>query len=398
MEQTINIDQLLEAGVHFGHNRSHWNADMATYLYGTRRNVHIINILKTRVLMAKAAAYLRQVASTNGKVLFVSTKRQARDVIAESAKKLGMYYVNTRWLGGFLTNYKTILKSVKRMKHLEAFLESDEAFALKKKERLSKERDLAKLKASFDGIRDMSTLPDCLFVIDVGQEHIAVREANKLGIPVVAVVDTNCSPKGIDYVIPGNDDSHKAIVLYCDTMVSAMEDVVQKLKREEQTRQVASKTGEVTVTKKAIDESRGEAKKNTSTAAYDSEKNAGKQQVTESGNNEGTQVQAETAENVKKVVKVSVDKVKKVLEKKTSTKKEKESVEKKPAEKKSASAKKSTELEKKGGEKKAIASKAKKDDQESEGSVEAEKSADSASSKKKAAKPRVKKETTDTAD
>ena len=283
--------------------------------------------------MAKAAAYLKQVASSNGKVLFVSTKRQAQDVMAQEAKKIGMPYVNKRWPGGMLTNFKTILQSVKRMKHLETFLESDDAFSLKKKERLSKERDLAKLKASFDGIRDMSALPDCLFVIDVGQEHIAVREANKLGIPVVAVVDTNCSPQGVDYVIPGNDDSHKAIVLYCETMVNAMEAVVAKLKKAEETRAVSSKTGDVTVVKKkaaAVESAEAE------NSDADSDSASSKPQEMKAEKGEAVEEKSASAEDTtgKKVIRVSAEKVKKVLEKKTA-----EQTEKKPVVKKAKVAK-----------------------------------------------------------
>lgn len=222
MTTQVQFSALLEAGVQFGHSQRYWNPKMAPYIYGVRRKLHIINLLKTRPLLQKAVAEARKITANNGKILFVATKRSAQDIIQEEADKVGMPYVNKRWPGGMLTNFKTILQSVKKMKQLEEFLQTDQASKLKKKERLGIERSLGKLKASFNGIRDMGSLPDCLFVIDVGHEHIAIQEAKKLGIPVIGIVDTNCSPEGVDYIVPGNDDSQKAIHLYCRLIAEAV--------------------------------------------------------------------------------------------------------------------------------------------------------------------------------
>lgn len=313
MSNTIDFNSLLEAGVHFGHGQEYWNSKMAPYLYGVRRKVHIINLLKTRVLLQKAADYAKHIAGGNGKILYVATKRQAQELIASEANRVSMPYVNRRWPGGMLTNFKTILQSVDRMKYLETFLDSEEAQVLKKKERLSLERDLSKLKASFNGIRDMTSLPDCLFVIDVGQEHIAVREANKLGIPVVGVVDTNCSPEGIDYIIPGNDDSHKAIHLYLNVITDAIAPEVNRIKLEEEKRAVVMKGKEITVVKKKTSGKDAE----TETQKVESE-NA----QTESKENTQTEASSDATEvkKAKKIVKVSVDQARKALEKKKEDK------------------------------------------------------------------------------
>lgn len=307
MENNIDLKDLLEAGVHFGHSRRYWNSRMAPYLYGVRKKVHIINIMKTRALLARAADFLTHVASGQGKILFVGTKRQAQDLIQTQAESVGMPYVNKRWPGGMLTNFKTILQSVERMKNLEVFLQSDDVAGLKKKERLSLERDLAKLKASFGGIRDMPSLPDCVFIIDVGQEQTALKEANKLGIPVVAVVDTNCSPEGVDYVIPGNDDSQKAIELYLSTITGAMSDVVKDLAQRSVTRAVKTKGGsEVTVVEKVAKASETAPAEQATEADEKPKADVSKEQA---------QAPEKPVKIAKKVAKVSVDQARRAQEK-----------------------------------------------------------------------------------
>jgi small subunit ribosomal protein S2 len=235
MAATVDLKELIEHGVHFGHRTCFWEPKMAPYIYGKKsKDLHIINLLKTRPLMQKALNEMEAVAANNGKILFVSTKRIAQQAIEEAAEKCEMPSVSKRWPGGMLTNFKTILKSVKKMRQLEEFITTEAFSGMKKKERLSVQRELGKLQASFNGIRDMTSLPDMLFVIDVGHEHIAIKEAKKLGIPVIGVVDTNCSPEDIDYVIPGNDDSQKAINLYTrlasETVDVAREKIREKLK------------------------------------------------------------------------------------------------------------------------------------------------------------------------
>ena len=203
---------MLEAGVHFGHKSCSWNPKMENYIFGSRQKIHIINLEKTLPLFKDALEFIAKSSQKREKILFVGTKYAARDIIKEEAVRSGMYYVNHRWFGGMLTNYKTIRKSIKRLKELETVLEQD--FFLKhktKKEIIELEREKAKLNSALGGIKNMGGLPDVLFVIDVNEEKIAVNEANKLGIPVVAVVDTNASPEGIDYVIPGNDDAARSI-------------------------------------------------------------------------------------------------------------------------------------------------------------------------------------------
>lgn len=261
MAAKVEIKSLIEHCVHFGHRTCFWEPKMAPYIYGKKsKDLHIINLLKTRPLFQKALEEVEAVAANNGKILFVSTKRVAQEAIESAAKKCEMPYVSKRWPGGMLTNFKTILKSVKKMKHLEGFIDTPEYDAMKKKERLSLQRDLGKLQASFNGIRDMTSLPDMLFIIDVGHEHIAVKEAKKLGIPVVGVVDTNCSPDDIDYIIPGNDDSQKAIELYTrlmsETIDVAREKIREKLKAAEV--KLEGKT-KVKVVKKAAGQATTEA-------------------------------------------------------------------------------------------------------------------------------------------
>jgi small subunit ribosomal protein S2 len=205
---------MLEAGVHFGHQTRFWNPKMAPYIFGERNKIHIINLEKTQPLYATAAAFIKGVAADGGKVLFVGTKRSARDAVQKEATRCSMPYVNQRWLGGMLTNFKTIRGSIKRLNELDDMAQSGALDRRGKKEAQMLRREMDKLLRSLGGIRDMTALPDALFVIDVGHEEIAIHEAKKLGIPVVAVVDTNCSPDGIDYVIPGNDDAMRAILLY----------------------------------------------------------------------------------------------------------------------------------------------------------------------------------------
>ncbi|RTL54909.1 MAG: 30S ribosomal protein S2 [Rhodocyclaceae bacterium] len=206
--------QMLEAGVHFGHQTRFWNPKMAPYIFGHRNKIHIVNLEKTLVKYNEAMAFLKKLAAKKGTVLFVGTKRQAREIIAEEAQRAGMPFVDERWLGGMLTNFKTVKVSIKRLKELEQMTEDGSFEKLTKKEALTLQRELDKLRKAIGGIKDMGGLPDAIFLVDVGYHKIAVTEANKLGIPVVGVVDTNHSPEGLDYLIPGNDDSSRAIRLY----------------------------------------------------------------------------------------------------------------------------------------------------------------------------------------
>ncbi len=222
----FSLRQLLEAGVHFGHQTARWNPRMDPYIYGSKNGIHIMDLTQTVPMLDQALQVVRDTTAKGGRVLFVGTKRQAQRPIAEAAEKCAQYYMNHRWLGGTLTNWKTVSNSISRLKKI------DEAFeggftGLTKKERLGMERDQGKLQASLGGIREMGGTPDLLFVIDVNKEDLAIAEAKKLGIPVIAVVDTNCSPDGIDYLIPGNDDASRAIALYCDLVARAALDGMQ---------------------------------------------------------------------------------------------------------------------------------------------------------------------------
>jgi len=216
----FNLRQLLEAGVHFGHQTQRWNPRMGEYIYGDRNGIHIIDLTQTVPMLDAALNVIRETVAKGGRILFVGTKRQAQKPIADAAEKCAQYYMNHRWLGGTLTNWKTVSQSIQRLKQIDETM-AQGAEGLTKKERLGIEREQAKLQASLGGIREMGGLPDLLFVIDVGKEDLAILEARKLGIPVVAVVDTNCSPDGVDYVIPGNDDAARAIALYCDLVSRA---------------------------------------------------------------------------------------------------------------------------------------------------------------------------------
>ncbi|MEM6593304.1 MAG: 30S ribosomal protein S2 [Pseudomonadota bacterium] len=222
----FSLRQLLEAGVHFGHQTQRWNPRMEPYIYGAKNGIHIMDLTQTVPMLDQALQVVRETTAKGGRVLFVGTKRQAQRPIAEAAEKCAQYYMNHRWLGGTLTNWKTVSNSISRLKKI------DEAMAegftgLTKKERLGMERDQGKLQASLGGIREMGGTPDLLFVIDVNKEDLAIAEAKKLGIPVIAVVDTNCSPDGIDFLIPGNDDASRAIALYCDLVARAALDGMQ---------------------------------------------------------------------------------------------------------------------------------------------------------------------------
>jgi small subunit ribosomal protein S2 len=216
----FSMRQLLEAGVHYGHQTARWNPRMGEYIYGDRNGIHILDLTQTVPMLDAALKVVRDTVAKNGRILFVGTKRQAQKPIAEAAEKCAQYYMNHRWLGGTLTNWQTVSKSIQRLKHIDEVLGAG-GEGLTKKERLMMERDQGKLQASLGGIREMGGTPDLLFVIDVGKEDLAILEAQKLGIPVVGIVDTNCNPKGVDYVIPGNDDAARAIALYCDLVARA---------------------------------------------------------------------------------------------------------------------------------------------------------------------------------
>jgi small subunit ribosomal protein S2 len=216
----FSMRQLLEAGVHFGHQTARWNPKMDQYIYGSRNGIHIMDLTQTVPMLDQALQVIRDTVAKGGRVLFVGTKRQAAKPIMEAAEKSAQFYMNHRWLGGTLTNWQTVSQSINRLKAIDEA--SANGFAgLTKKERLGMEREQGKLQASLGGIREMGGIPDLLFVIDVNKEDLAIAEANKLGIPVVAVVDTNCSPAGVDYVIPGNDDAARAIALYTDLAARA---------------------------------------------------------------------------------------------------------------------------------------------------------------------------------
>ena len=230
---STTMRQMLEAGVHFGHQTRFWNPKMAPFIFGHRNKIHIINLEKTLVKYQEAMTFLRKMAANKGSVLFVGTKRQAREIVREEAIRAGMPFVDERWLGGMLTNFKTVKQSIKRLKELEAMSQDGSFERLGKKEALMLQREMVKLAKSIGGIKDMNGLPDAIFIIDVGYHKIAVTEANKLGIPVVAVVDTNHTPEGVAYVIPGNDDSSRAIRLYArgaaDAVLEGRSQTVQEI-------------------------------------------------------------------------------------------------------------------------------------------------------------------------
>ena len=218
----FTMKALLEAGVHFGHQTRRWNPKMAPYIFGSRNGIHIIDLQKTLRMANESYDFMRELAAAGGRVLFVGTKRQATDAIKEEAMRAGQYYVNHRWLGGMLTNFQTVQQSVRKMKDLQRKKEEGTFDLLTKKEALKIQGELDKLERALGGVQDMTHLPDCLFVVDVQKEELAVKEAQKLGIPVVAIVDSNCDPTGIDYVIPGNDDAIRAVRLFCSRIADAI--------------------------------------------------------------------------------------------------------------------------------------------------------------------------------
>jgi small subunit ribosomal protein S2 len=220
--------QLLEAGVHFGHQAHRWNPKMAEFIFGTRNNIHIIDLAQSVPMLHRALQAVSDTVAKGGRILFVGTKRQAQDAVADAAKRCAQYYVNSRWLGGTLTNWKTISGSISRLRKLEEMLSSNEAQAYTKKERLELQRERDKLDRALGGIKDMGGLPDLLFVIDTNKEDIAIKEARRLNVPVAAVVDTNCNPDGITFVVPGNDDASRAITLYCDLIARAAIDGISR--------------------------------------------------------------------------------------------------------------------------------------------------------------------------
>jgi len=232
---SVTMREMLEAGVHFGHQTRYWNPKMAPYIFGHRNKIHIVNLEKTMEKYLEALKFVRQLSTNKGTVLFVGTKRQAREIVKEEAQRSGSPFVDYRWLGGMLTNYKTVKQSIKRLKEMESMVQDGSMDKLPKKEALQYQREIVKLDRSLGGIKDMNGLPDALFVIDVGYQKGAITEAKKLGIPVIGVVDTNHSPDGVAYVIPGNDDSSRAIRLYvrgiADAVLEGKQDSLKEIVR-----------------------------------------------------------------------------------------------------------------------------------------------------------------------
>jgi small subunit ribosomal protein S2 len=297
----VSIKQLLEAGVHFGHNTRYWNPKMDQYIFSSKNKIHIIDLAKTEKLMKDALNYLSSLASRRGKVLFVGTKRSASKVMKQEAIRCGMPYVTNRWLGGMMTNYKTIKQSISRIKEIETMKTDGRMEKLVKKEQLKLDRELIKLEKSLGGIREMAGVPDAMFIVDTKHESIAIKEANTLGIPVIAVVDTNNSFEGVDYVIPGNDDAMKAINLYASTVADSILEGRASMPAPADAEKVKKE-----VAKKATSKSEVVAKEEAPKA-------------------EDPEVEkVEVAEEVKKVVKKTAKKkvTKKKVAKKTATKKE----------------------------------------------------------------------------
>src|SRR3982075_840782 len=228
----FSMRQLLEAGVHFGHQAHRWNPKMAEYIFGARNNIHIIDLAQSVPMMHRALQAVSDTVANGGRILFVGTKRQAQDAIADAAKKSAQYYVNSRWLGGTLTNWKPISQSISRLRKLDEMLASGESQGYTKKERLTLQHERDKLDRALGGIKDMGGLPDLLFVIDTNKEDIAIKEARRLGVPVAAVVAASCDPNGITYVVPGNDDASRAITLYCDLVAKAAIDGISRAQGE----------------------------------------------------------------------------------------------------------------------------------------------------------------------
>jgi small subunit ribosomal protein S2 len=228
----FSMRQLLEAGVHFGHQAHRWNPKMGEYIFGTRNNIHIIDLAQSVPMLHRALQAVSDTVANGGRILFVGTKRQAQDPVSEAAKRCAQYYVNSRWLGGTLTNWKTISGSIQRLRKLDEMLASNEAGGYTKKERLELQRERDKLDRALGGIKDMGGLPDLVFVIDTNKEDIAIKEARRLNVPVAAVVDTNCDPDGITFIVPGNDDASRAIALYCDLVARAAIDGISRAQGE----------------------------------------------------------------------------------------------------------------------------------------------------------------------
>jgi small subunit ribosomal protein S2 len=245
------MKELLEAGVHFGHQTHRWNPKMKDFIYGEHNNIHIIDLSQTMGMLKNALGAVREVTQSGGRILFVGTKRQASEIISESASQCAQYYVNHRWLGGTLTNWKTISNTIARLKSIQETLDEEESAGLTKKELLKLTRERDKLELSIGGIKNMGSLPDLIFVIDTVREQIAIKEANKLNIPIAAIIDTNCDPEGITYPIPGNDDSTKSIKLYCDLVSQAALDgiSIQSQKVQEETQDKKEKPQKETVSK-----------------------------------------------------------------------------------------------------------------------------------------------------
>jgi len=246
------MKELLEAGVHFGHQTHRWNPKMKDFIYGEHNNIHIIDLSQTMGMLKNALGAVREVTQSGGRILFVGTKRQASETISESASQCAQYYVNHRWLGGTLTNWKTISNTIARLKSIQETLDEEESAGLTKKELLKLTRERDKLELSIGGIKNMGSLPDLIFVIDTVREQIAIKEANKLNIPIAAIIDTNCDPEGITYPIPGNDDSSKSIKLYCDLVSQAALDgiSIQSQKVQEETQDKKEKPQKETASKK----------------------------------------------------------------------------------------------------------------------------------------------------
>ena len=245
------MKELLEAGVHFGHQTHRWNPKMKDFIYGEHNNIHIIDLSQTMGMLKNALGAVREVTQSGGRILFVGTKRQASETISESASQCAQYYVNHRWLGGTLTNWKTISNTIARLKSIQGTLDEEESAGLTKKELLKLTRERDKLELSIGGIKNMGSLPDLIFVIDTVREQIAIKEANKLNIPIAAIIDTNCDPEGITYPIPGNDDSTKSIKLYCDLVSQAALDgiSIQSQKVQEETQDKKEKPQKETASK-----------------------------------------------------------------------------------------------------------------------------------------------------
>ena len=246
------MKELLEAGVHFGHQTHRWNPKMKDFIYGEHNNIHIIDLSQTMGMLKNALGAVREVTQSGGRILFVGTKRQASETISESASQCAQYYVNHRWLGGTLTNWKTISNTIARLKSIQETLDDEESAGLTKKELLKLTRERDKLELSIGGIKNMGSLPDLIFVIDTVREQIAIKEANKLNIPIAAIIDTNCDPEGITYPIPGNDDSSKSIKLYCDLVSQAALDgiSIQSQKVQEETQDKKEKPQKENASKK----------------------------------------------------------------------------------------------------------------------------------------------------